>query len=75
MPVQIWILYTVVYKMGRRNLADIDRIALQSRKADLLRPTHDQFILQHNLQMNPMNGKMHDGVCGGRNGFVVEWDE
>ena len=37
--------------------------------------THDQFIFQHDLQMNPKNGKMHDGVCGGRNGFIVEWDE
>lgn len=30
---------------------------------------------QHDLLMNPKNGKMHDGVCGDRIGYVIEWDE
>ena len=31
-------------------------------------------LFQHDLLMNPRNGKMHDGICGERNGFVIEWE-
>jgi len=37
--------------------------------------TRRKYEQQHHLIMNPRNGKMHDGICGERIGYVIEWDE